>query len=87
VLIQRQPDITFDGDSTVSFKFILPTLKTVECALCIPDNYPKEELTLVGGLTEEGDLKMFDASDLKGVFSKIVDGTTSFFGYGRFLTI
>lgn len=70
----NKKEISFDGDCTVSFKFILPSLKSVECALCIPDNYPKEEFTLVGGLTDEGDVKTYDASDLKGVFAKIVDG-------------
>jgi hypothetical protein len=46
-LIKRKIDLEFDGDATVEFKLVLPTLEKTQLALSIPDNYPKEELTLL----------------------------------------
>jgi len=43
----RVVDLEFDGDATVEFKLVLPSLQKTQMALSIPDNYPEEELTLL----------------------------------------
>lgn len=82
-LLSLSSDICFDGDSTVSFKLVLPSLKKVELALCIPDNYPKEEFNLLGNLSSSGDIKTYPASNLQGVLAKIVDGNPHFISLCR----
>jgi len=70
-------DIEFDGDSTVNFKVVFPSSKTIELALCIPDNYPKEDFTLItqsSSLAISSDIKTYPASSLVDALERIVDG-------------
>ncbi|KAL6051672.1 Poly [ADP-ribose] polymerase 6 [Balamuthia mandrillaris] len=72
-------NIRFDGDQTVEFKVVLPNLATEDLALCIPDNYPKEQFTLLTptelgrNLKLSNDIRMYPAGELKDVFQRIID--------------
>lgn len=69
-------DLEFDGDATVEFKLVLPTLEKTQLALSIPDNYPKEELTLLTPgqeLNFSSDIKMLPASNVQDALRDIVD--------------
>jgi len=69
-------ELEFDGDATVEFKLVLPSLEKTQLALSIPDNYPKEDLTLLTpgqGLNFSSDIKIIPATSLQDALRDIVD--------------
>jgi len=69
-------DIEFDGDSTVSFKLHFPGQDPLELSLVIPDNYPKEDITMItpgADMALSSDLKIYPGCELKDLFPKIIN--------------
>eukprot|EP01090_Pellita_catalonica_P000924 TRINITY_DN1065_c0_g1_i1.p1 TRINITY_DN1065_c0_g1~~TRINITY_DN1065_c0_g1_i1.p1 ORF type:complete len:755 (-),score=117.75 TRINITY_DN1065_c0_g1_i1:16-2280(-) len=74
MITKKCKKIEFDGDSTVSFVLELADKGSLPLALVIPDNYQKEEFTLLtpNDLTASSDIKIYPAGRLKTVMSLII---------------